>query len=129
MFKRRILDSTTGAATFIAPGTKLTGRLAGKGTYVFCGQMEGEGDIDGPITLAEGCRWTGSLRATDVIVAGKIDGDVIATHRIEVAQTAHVTGSLAGNSIAVEEGAVIEGDIKVTTDTAPQAFTEKRQGE
>jgi cytoskeletal protein CcmA (bactofilin family) len=69
------------------------------------------------------------LRATDVIVAGKIDGDVIATHRIEVAQTAHVTGSLAGNSIAVEEGAVIEGDIKVTTDTAPQAFTEKRQGE
>jgi cytoskeletal protein CcmA (bactofilin family) len=129
MFKRRILDSTPGATTFIAPAAKLTGRLVGKGAFVFCGQMEGECDIDGPITLAEGSRWSGTLRATDVVVAGKVEGDVIAAQRIEVAQTAHITGSLAGSSIAVAEGAVIEGDIKVTTGDSPQAFTEKRQSQ
>ncbi|NNC63807.1 MAG: polymer-forming cytoskeletal protein [Gammaproteobacteria bacterium] len=127
MFKRRILDSADGAATFIAPTTKITGTLAGKGSYVFCGEMDGNCDIDGPVTLAAGARWKGTLRASDVIVAGRIDGDVIANHRIEVSETAHIAGSLAGRSIAVAEGAVIEGDIKVTNGSAPQGFKEKRE--
>jgi cytoskeletal protein CcmA (bactofilin family) len=126
MFKRRILDSSDGAATFIAPTTKITGTLTGKGSYVFCGEMNGDCDVDGPVTLADGARWKGTLRASDVIVAGRIDGDVIANHRIEVSETAHIAGSLAGRSIAVAEGAVIEGDIKVPTGSAPQGFMEKR---
>lgn len=129
MFKRRILDDADGAATYIAPSTKITGKIIGKGTYVFCGELEGECDIDGPITLAAGSRWKGTLRAGDVIVAGRIDGDVIAKHRIEVSETAHIAGSLAGRSIAVAEGAVIEGDIKVTDGGAPREFKEKRRPE
>jgi cytoskeletal protein CcmA (bactofilin family) len=127
MFNRRILDSADGAATYIAPTTKITGTLSGKGKYVFCGELEGECDIDGPITLAAGSRWKGTLRASDVIVAGRIEGDIIATHRIEVSETAHIAGSIAGRSIAVAEGAVIEGDIKVTNGGAPQEFKEKRR--
>ena len=126
MFKRRILDAADGAATYIAPTTKITGTLTGKGSYVFCGEMNGDCDIDGPVTLAEGARWKGTLRASDVIVAGKIDGDVVAEHRIEVSETAHIAGSLAGRSIAVAEGAIIEGDIKVTNGSPPQGYTEKR---
>lgn len=126
MFKRRILDSTDGASTYIAPTTKITGTLTGKGSYVFCGEMNGDCDIDGPVTLAAGARWKGTLRASDVIVAGRIDGDVVANHRIEVSETAHIAGSLAGRSIAVAEGAVIEGDIKVTNGSSPQEFKEKR---
>jgi cytoskeletal protein CcmA (bactofilin family) len=127
MFKRRILDSADGAATYIAPTTKITGTLTGKGSYLFCGEMNGDCDVDGPVTLAAGARWKGTLRASDVIVAGRIDGDVIANHRIEVSETAHIAGSLAGRSIAVAEGAVIEGDIKVTNGSSPQGFKEKRE--
>jgi len=127
MLKRRILDSTDNAATYISPTTKITGKLIGKGAYVFCGELVGECDIDGPITLAPGSTWKGTLRASDVIVAGRIEGDVIAKHRIEVSETAHIAGSLAGRSIAVAEGAVIEGDIRVTNGGDPVAFKEKRQ--
>lgn len=126
MFKRRILDSADGTTTYIAPGTKITGKLTGKGAYVFCGELDGECDIDGPLTLAAGAHWKGTLRASDVVIAGRIDGDVIARHRIEVADSAHIAGSLAGRSIAVAEGAVIEGDIKVTNGGDPVPFTEKR---
>jgi cytoskeletal protein CcmA (bactofilin family) len=38
-----------------------------------------------------------------------------------------VSGRLSGNSIAVAEGAVIEGEIKVTSGAAPVKFEEKRQ--
>lgn len=127
MFKRRIRDSSGGPATYVAPATKLVGTITGQGPYVFCGTVEGDCDIDGPVTLVEGSRWTGTVRATDIIVGGVVEGDVVARQRVEISGTARVTGSLSGNSIAVAEGAVIEGEIKVTSGAPPTQFEEKRQ--
>jgi cytoskeletal protein CcmA (bactofilin family) len=128
-FKRRINDSVKGPTTFIAKGSKLTGKLTGEGAYVFCGEMEGDCDIQGPVTLAEGGHWTGTLRATEVVIAGIVEGDVIATKRVEIAGSARIVGSLSGHSIAVAEGAVIEGEIKVANGDDPQRFQEKRSTE
>jgi cytoskeletal protein CcmA (bactofilin family) len=126
-FKRRIQDRAAGPTTYVAPSTTITGRIVGKGAYVFCGAMEGDCDIEGPLTLAAGARWRGILRATDIVIAGHVEGDVIAAGRVEIASSARVTGSLAGHSIAVAEGAVIEGDIKVTSGIEPKIFQEKRE--
>ena len=129
MLKRRILDSSTGPATYIAPSTTIAGEVSGKGSYVFCGRVEGDCDVDGPVTLAEGGHWKGTLRANDVVIAGTVEGDVIARERVEIAGTAQITGSLAGSSIAVAEGAIIEGDIKVTDGKQPVKFQERRQAQ
>lgn len=126
-FRRRIQDSAAGPTTYIAPSTKIVGTITGQGAYVFCGAVEGDCDINGPLTLAEGSRWKGTLKATDIIVAGVVEGDVLARQRVEISGTARVSGSLSGHSIAVAEGAVIEGEIKVTSGEAPVKFEEKRQ--
>jgi cytoskeletal protein CcmA (bactofilin family) len=126
VFRRRITDSSTGPATYIAPDSKITGSLSGEGSYVFCGRMDGDCDIDGTLTLAETGHWVGTLKATNVIVAGTVDGDVIASERVEIAGTARISGSLSGRSIAVAEGAVIQGKIMVTSGAEPKRFEEKR---
>jgi len=126
MFKRRIQDSSSGPTTYIAPSTRIVGSITGQGAYVFCGTIEGDCDIDGPLTLADGGRWKGTIKATDIVVAGIVEGDVLARQRVEIAGTARVSGSLSGNSIAVAEGAVIEGEIKVMSGTVPTKFEEKR---
>ena len=128
-FKRRIQDSSAGPTTYIAASTKIVGTISGQGPYVFCGTIEGDCDINGPLTLAPGAVWRGTLKASDVIVAGTVEGDVIARQRVEISGTARVTGSLSGNSIAVAEGAVIEGDIKVTNGEQPVTFQERRVAE
>ena len=125
-FKRRHQDSNGGPRTYVAPGTRIVGTIMGKGSYVFCGTIEGDCDISGPVTLAEGGRWKGTIKATDIVIAGNVEGDVIGEQRVEIAGTARVTGSLAGHSIAVAEGAIIEGDIKVKSGAAPVTFQEKR---
>ena len=61
------------------------------------------------------------------MVAGTVEGDVIAKQRVEILGSARITGSLSGNSIAVAEGAIIEGEIKVTSGEPPTTFQEKRQ--
>jgi cytoskeletal protein CcmA (bactofilin family) len=125
-FKRRIQD-TTGPTTYVAATTTIVGTVTGKGAYVFCGTVEGDCDIEGPLTLAAGGRWRGVLKATDIVVAGVVEGDVVAKQRVEILGTARITGSLAGNSIAVAEGAIIEGEIKVTSGAELTTFQEKRQ--
>ena len=125
--KRRILDSSSSPTTFVAAATKIAGTISGQGPYVFCGTVEGDCDIEGPVTLAEGSRWKGTIKATDIVVAGSVEGDVVARHRVEISGTARVTGSLSGNSIAVAEGAVIEGEIKVVSGEPLKTFQEKRQ--
>jgi cytoskeletal protein CcmA (bactofilin family) len=124
--KRRIQDGANGPTTYVAASTTIAGTVTGKGAYVFCGSVEGDCDIDGPLTLAAGARWKGTLKATDIVVAGVVEGDVIAKQRVEILGTARITGSLAGNSIAVAEGAIIAGEIKVTSGTPPVTFQEKR---
>ncbi len=127
MFRRRIRDRSGGPTTYLAPQTHFAGTLSGTGEFVICGIVEGDSDIDGPVTLAEGGSWRGTLRATDVIVAGTVEGDVVASGRVEIAASAHVRGSLSGHSIAVAQGAVIEGDIHIASGGEPVRFTEKRQ--
>jgi cytoskeletal protein CcmA (bactofilin family) len=125
-FKRRIAD-TNRQTTYIAASTKVTGTITGQGAYVFCGSVEGDCDINGPLTLAEGGRWKGTMKAVDIVVAGTVEGDVVAKQRVEISGTARITGSLCGNSIAVAEGAIIEGEIKVTSGEPLTKFQEKRQ--
>ena len=124
--KRRIQDSANGPTTYVAASTTIVGTITGKGAYVFCGSVEGNCDIDGPLTLAAGGRWKGIVKATDIVVAGVVEGDVIAQQRVEILGTARITGSLSGNSIAVAEGAIIAGEIKVMNGATPTTFHEKR---
>lgn len=126
-FKRRIHDSTSGPTTHVAPTTKIVGTITGQGAYLFSGTIEGDCDIDGSLTLAKDGRWKGTMKATDIIVGGIVEGEVVARQRIEIVATARVTGSLRGKSIAVSEGAIIDGEIKVTSGEAPVKFQEKRQ--
>lgn len=127
MFKRRLQDSGPAPKTFIAAPTAITGRISGQGAYIFCGRVEGDCDIEGLVTLAETGHWKGTLRADEIVVAGTVDGDVIARARVEVARTARITGSLAGHSIAVAQGAVIEGEIRISGGGTHTTFEEKRK--
>ena len=125
--RRRIRDSGSDSPTFVSPSATIVGTIAGKGTFVCCGTIEGDSDIDGSLTLAHGGQWKGTIRATDVVVGGIIEGSVVALRQIEIAASARVKGSLSAKSIAVAEGAIIDGEINVTSGAAPIKFQEKRQ--
>ena len=128
MFKRRIQDSTAGPTTYIAPSTKIVGTITGKGSYVFCGTVEGDCDINGPLTLAEGGRWKGTIKATDIVDRRHRRGRRDRASSASRSRAPHASPAVSsGNSIAVAEGAIIEGEIKVTSGAPPVTFQEKRE--
>lgn len=124
---RRLRDSSGGPGTLISEGCKIEGLLTGSGHFMINGEIEGECDIDGSVTLARGGYCKGLLKADTVIVAGTVDGDIVANGQVEIADTAKITGTVSGEAIAVAEGAVVEGVMKTSGRGEPQGFVEKRQ--
>ena len=121
---RRSTGSTT-QTTIIGEGVKVTGTISGKGSFVVCGVVESDCDLDGPVTLAKEGHWKGTIRATEVIIAGQVEGDVRTDGMIEVASTAFVRGSLIGRKISVDEGAVIEGEMQMVS--GPEVVNLKKE--
>ena len=126
--KRRLRDAASGPGTLISEGCKIEGLMTGTGNFMINGEVEGECDIQGTVTLALGGRWKGVLRAESVIVAGTIDGDIVATGQVEISSSAKISGTVTGEAIAVAEGAVVEGVMRTTGRSEPQPFVEKRNG-
>jgi cytoskeletal protein CcmA (bactofilin family) len=77
--------------------------------------------------LARGGLWRGTIRAGNVIVSGHVEGDIFASGRVEITDTAKITGTVSADAIAVAEGAVVEGIMKTTSHSEPTGFVEKRQ--
>lgn len=127
--KRRLRDAASGPGTLISEGCKIEGLVSGNGHLMINGTVEGECDIEGSVTLARGGLWKGVIRADSVIVAGTIDGDIVAAGQVEISDTAKISGTVSGEAIAVAEGAVVEGVMKTTGRGSPKEFVEKRQSE
>ena len=125
--RRRIRDRFSGAATLISEGCKITGVITGNCDFQVNGEVEGDCEIDSTELLARGGLWRGTIRAGNVIVSGHVEGDIFASGRVEITDTAKITGTVSADAIAVAEGAVVEGIMKTTSHSEPTGFVEKRQ--
>jgi cytoskeletal protein CcmA (bactofilin family) len=124
---RRIRDRSTGPATLISEGCKITGHLTGSGDFMINGEIDGDCDLAGSVTLAAKGFWKGTLKAETIIISGTVEGDIEARGSVEISESARINGTVTGASIAVAEGAIIEGVMKTTERTDPVAFVEKRK--
>jgi cytoskeletal protein CcmA (bactofilin family) len=124
---RRLRDKSANSATLINEGCKITGTISGTGSYLVNGEIDGDCDLDGTVTIAPNGLWKGTIKASDVIVAGQVEGDIIAAGKVEITDSAHIAGTVSGEAIAVAEGAVVEGVMKTTGPAEPLEFVEKRK--
>ncbi len=124
---RRLRDRSSGAATLINEGCKITGLLSGNGDFLVNGEIDGDGDVQGTITLAQNGLWRGTIKATVVIISGQVEGDIVASGSVEITASAKITGTVTGEAIAVAEGAVVDGVMQTTGQSSPTEFIEKRK--
>jgi cytoskeletal protein CcmA (bactofilin family) len=124
---RRLRDQSSTAATLINDGCKISGLITGSGNFLVNGEIDGDCDLSGTLTLARNGLWKGTIKAAHVIVAGHVEGDIVATGNVEITDTARITGTVSAEAIAVAEGAIVDGVMKTTGPADPVEFVEKRQ--
>jgi cytoskeletal protein CcmA (bactofilin family) len=86
------------------------------GDVVFNGMLRVDGRLSGSISSVEGSLIVGAggeIHANiDVAVAqihGRVEGDTLASSKIELGRTAKVIGNVSSPSLRIEQGAIFEG--------------------
>jgi cytoskeletal protein CcmA (bactofilin family) len=125
--RRRITDRVSSSPTFIGAGSKLVGNLDCEGDLVVAGYVQGDSVIGGSFTLSEGGRWEGNLQVMNGVVAGHIEGALTASEKLEIRKTARIRGTVTARTVAIAEGALIEGDMAVTSGAPIVHYDEKRK--
>jgi len=125
--RRRLADRVSSSPTFVGAGSRLTGNLECGSDLVVAGFVNGDAAVRGAFTLSEGGRWEGKVQSQNAVIAGEVEGVVAVREKLEIRASARIRGSVSARSIAVAKGAVIEGDMAVTSGAPVVHYEEKRQ--
>lgn len=101
----RIVKS--GIPSIISADLRITGDLVCSGDVQIDGWVEGNVQSRN-IIVGEGATVQGRLQAEEVRIAGLLSGDVQAD-LVVLQKTAHVNGDVLHKSLAIEEGAYLQG--------------------
>ena len=124
--KRRLLDRLGSSPTLISEGSRIVGDIETRGPLVLSGALEGNGRIGGALSIASGAEWRGDVSAEDAVIAGRVVGNLVIAGKIEVGSTAVIEGGLSARVIAIANGAVVHGDVTVTSGDPVVRFEDRR---
>ncbi len=122
--KRRFADGATAPTTVIGAGSVVDGDLRGAGSFAVAGEVHGDGELGGFLSLAPGAVWRGRVHAAAALVAGRIEGSLRVDGKLELLVSAVIHGSVSAERIAIARGAVVDGEVSVRGDIVE--FEEKR---
>jgi cytoskeletal protein CcmA (bactofilin family) len=111
-------------AAVLGPGLTVKGQISGDE------DLQIEGKVEGPITL-KGQRLTvgtsgeivSDVHAREVIVYGKVSGNLFAEDRVEVKKDGSVVGNITGGRVLIEDGAYLKGQIEIQRNNSSKSHS------
>jgi len=98
----------------IGKSVMIRGELSGSEDLYLDGQVEGSIDLrDHSLTIGPNGRIKASISAREIVVHGKVDGDLHATERVELKRSSSLTGDVLTQRIVIEDGAFFKGAIDI----------------
>lgn len=104
---------TQADTTYLGKKLKIKGTVSGEGNLVLMGELDGEFNLKGKLKIAQDALVKGTVKASAVSVNGAVEGNLKATERVQLEQTARVQGSIDAPKLSIMEGAKFNGEIKM----------------
>jgi cytoskeletal protein CcmA (bactofilin family) len=95
--------------SLIAAGLTIEGKIEGSGHVRIAGIFKGDVHVQGNLTIEQGAKVTGGVRANTVVVGGELEGNIDAAARVELLQTGILNGDLKAGSLTVAAGSRMRG--------------------
>lgn len=106
------------AATRISSTMRITGQIVGREDVFMDGELAGSIRVEGArVTVGQQGRLAASIEAQEIVVLGKVEGDLRAWGRAELGPAASVRGDIVTPRLKIAEGAVVRG--RIETDREP----------
>lgn len=101
-------QATIGRSLFIK------GEISGAESLYIDGRVQGTINIpDNRVTIGRNGNVTADVNAREVVIMGKVQGNVICSDRLDIRSDGAVTGDVVTQRISVEDGAILKGSVQV----------------
>ena len=98
----------------IGKSVVVKGELSGSEDLIVDGEVEGSITLRGQsLTVGPNGRVRANIEARNVIVHGRVDGNIHATERVDLRKSATLSGDIATARISIEDGAFFKGGIDI----------------
>ena len=100
---------------FVGSGTAFTGEATFKAMMRIDGQLSGRiTSSSGTLVIGTNGKVDANIEVAVATIHGTVNGDIIATQRLELGRSAKVNGNISAPSLIIEQGALFEGSCKMT---------------
>ncbi|MGN7763010.1 bactofilin family protein [Paenibacillus sp. 22594] len=110
--------------SLIGHGGTLEGKVTCDTNLRIEGNFSGEIHCRGTVTVGEQGTVRSTIKAQDIIIAGKVYGDVVADQRLMMTGTGQLHGNILAGTLSIMEGSVLNGTVAMAEEPA----TEKAGG-
>jgi len=99
---------------FVGNGTMLTGEASFKGMLRVDGHLSGQVKSEGgTLIVGNNGQVDADIEVAVATIHGTVNGDIIASQRLELGRAAKVNGNIQTPSLVIEQGAVFEGSCRM----------------
>jgi len=122
--------STPGTASknVLNSDVEVKGNLKFTGELTFDGKLDGEIHTDGTLNLGDGAVVNGNINATNVVVRGKINGNISAKEKIDIKAKTELFGDIRATKLVIEEGVTFVGKTEVNPNKVAPTAAPPRTG-
>jgi len=93
----------------------MRGEISGSEELYIDGNFEGTIRLpDNRLTLGPNAKVKADLEAGDIVIYGKVDGNVKASGRLELRDSAVLQGDILAGRLSIEENASMKGKVELT---------------
>ncbi len=95
---------------FVGSGTTLTGETSFQAMLRVDGHLTGKvSSENGTLIIGTGGQVDANIAVAEAIVSGRVNGDIIATEKLQLGRTARVVGNIQTPRLTMDDGAILEG--------------------
>jgi cytoskeletal protein CcmA (bactofilin family) len=99
--------------SIIGPGMKITGDCDTNGAVRVEGTVQGNIRAGKAVVVGKDGLVEGDISTQDAVISGRVKGSLKADSRLEVQAASRVEGEISAGRMQVEEGAVLNGTVKI----------------
>lgn len=115
--------------TILGAGTRIEGDIYTRGSIRVEGKIKGNIKADGDLFIGEDGKVETEIEARNVVIAGSVNGNILAHQRVELLPTAKVVGDIVTDILKIEEGARFTGSSKPLEDNKVNSQSKKAKEE
>jgi cytoskeletal protein CcmA (bactofilin family) len=109
------------ANAHIGKSVVIKGQLSGSEDLYLDGEVEGTVDLPGhTLTIGPSGRIRANISARIVSIQGTVTGNVRGSDKVELKNSAVLTGDIATKRIAIDDGAFFKGGVDIQKESAPE---------